>query len=198
MIPNARPPSLIDGGAERWRQISDYPSYEVSDRGKIRRSIAYRQHPAGKLLKPKPDTGGYLQVALSRDGRYGYFNVHRLVALTFLGPPPTPRHQVAHNDGVRSHNWVANLRWATPKENCADRVLHGTSPDNRGERHPSANLTESLVTELRDHRRAGRRYNELAQTYRLPMMTIYSAVVGDTWPHVPGALGRARRPLRAK
>lgn len=198
MIPTAHPPSLVDGGAERWRSAPGYSNYDVSDHGRIRRATAYRQHPAGKLLKAKPDTGGYLQVALSRDGRYGYFNVHRLVALTFLGPPPTPRHQVAHADGVRTHNWVGNLRWATPKENCADRVLHGTSPDNRGERHPSACLSETLVTELRDQRRAGRRYNELAQTYRPPMMTIYSAVVGDTWPHVPGALGRARRPLRAK
>jgi hypothetical protein len=36
------------------------------------------------------------------------------VAEAFIGPQPSPRHQVAHYDGVRDNNHYSNLRWATP------------------------------------------------------------------------------------
>ena len=193
MIPSAQPLSLADGGAERWRPVPDYPSYEVSSYGRVRRLVPYKQYPAGMLLSARPDTGGYFQVALSRDGKTRYVNSHRLVAEVFIGPPPTARHQVAHGDGDRTNNWVGNLRWATPKENCADRARHGRNADMRGERHPSARLHDDLVIELRNQRRAGRTYGELALRFCLRMNTIHDAVVGNTWSHVPGALGTPNR-----
>jgi len=198
MIPSAHPPSLVDGGAERWRQVPDYPSYEVSSHGRVRRLVPYKKYPAGMLLSSRPDTGGYLQFALSHDGKTRYVNTHRLVAEVFIGPPPTSQHQVAHGDGDRTHNWVGNLRWATPKENCADRARHGRTADTRGERHPSARLNAALVVELRNQRSAGRRYSEMARRFGIPINTIYAAVVGKTWPHLPGAISPIPRPSRAQ
>lgn len=56
------------------------------------------------------------------------YRVHYLVAITFLGPPPTPEHTVDHiakYDGdwerERQDNRVENLRWATKEEQCANR-----------------------------------------------------------------------------
>ena len=47
-------------------------------------------------------------------------SVHRLVALAFLVPPPTPQHsQVNHKDGDKQNNAVANLEYVTPAENAA-------------------------------------------------------------------------------
>ena len=43
--------------------------------------------------------------------------MHRLVALHFLGLPPTPSHVVNHIDGNRSHNAIRNLQYATQSEN---------------------------------------------------------------------------------
>ncbi|MGL5880995.1 MAG: HNH endonuclease signature motif containing protein [Xenococcaceae cyanobacterium] len=51
--------------------------------------------------------------------------VHRLMALTFLGSPPTPFHQVRHLNGDPTCNKIENLAWGTAKENAADRVRHG-------------------------------------------------------------------------
>ena len=46
--------------------------------------------------------------------------VHRLIACSFLGPPPTPRHTyVNHKDGKKSNNALENLEWTTPAENSA-------------------------------------------------------------------------------
>jgi hypothetical protein len=44
--------------------------------------------------------------------------VHRLVAYTFFGPPPTAEHtQVNHKDRNRSNNAMGNLEYVTPSEN---------------------------------------------------------------------------------
>lgn len=177
-----------------WKSVPGFPSYEVSSTGDLRRTTRFRHYPAGMLLKRRRDRHGYLQVALSHAGRYSYFGVHRLVALAFLGEPPTRQHQAAHNDGNRVNNNLSNLRWATPSENSLDRNLHGTNPDRRGELHPMATLTDDLVIELRDERRSGRRYAELARLYNLPKLTLYDAITGTTWRHLPGAVGARRRP----
>jgi hypothetical protein len=90
-----------------------------------------------------------------------------LLALAFLGEPPSARHQVAHNDGNPRNNHLSNLRWATPSENSMDRRLHGTVPDRKGERHPMVKLNDQLVSKLRN-RRSGMTYPDMAKRYRIP------------------------------
>jgi hypothetical protein len=50
----------------------------------------------------------------------------RLICEVTNGPPPGPEYEAAHSCGNRACVASKHLRWATPKENCADRVLHGT------------------------------------------------------------------------
>ena len=57
------------------------------------------------------------------NGRAGYLSVHRLVAATFLGSPPSLRSQVNHIDGNPGNNNVGNLEYVTPSEN----MLHAYS-----------------------------------------------------------------------
>jgi hypothetical protein len=64
--------------------------------------------------------------------------VHHLVLEAFVGPRPAG-HEAAHGDGDKTNNALANLRWATPKENAADRYRHGTVLF--GTRHPLGRKT---------------------------------------------------------
>jgi hypothetical protein len=66
-------------------------------------------------------------VALSVNGRQKSYLLHRLVALTFIGPPPSSAHEVCHNDGNPANNAPGNLRWGTRGENILDTVRHGTN-----------------------------------------------------------------------
>lgn len=120
---------------EEWRPVPGYEGvYDVSDHGRVRsrdREVIYssgvvRTH-RGKILKPKISSNGYRQVGLWKDRKVRWHGVHRLVSSAFIGDCPTGFH-VCHEDGDRANNHAANLRIASPKENNADKVKHGTSP----------------------------------------------------------------------
>jgi hypothetical protein len=139
---------------EEWREVPGIAAYEVSSRGRIRRVAPYRSTFVGRFLKPDRNrNGGHLMVRLSVDGKLRAFYVHRLVALAFIGEPPSPEHQIAHEDGCPDHNWVENISWKTAKQNCADQVRHGTDPS--GERNPNAVLTDLQVQLIRAHHAIG-------------------------------------------
>lgn len=88
--------------------------------------------------------------ALNIDGRAVW--VSRVVCDRVQGAPPTPAHQAAHSCGRGDSGCVTkrHLSWKTPKENEADKLLHGTRL--RGESHCLAKLSEETVREIRSLR----------------------------------------------
>lgn len=130
-----------------WRQLSEFPDYEISEAGVVRRLTDSHCAKRGRVLRPKTDRYGYLVVRPFYNGEGRHVPVHRLVAVTFLGDPPTAQHQVAHFDGDHQHNHWSNLRWATAKENNLDKRRHGRMPS--GERHHKTKLTDQEVAEIR-------------------------------------------------
>lgn len=98
------------------------------------------------LTWPFADNGAGYGI-LHRDGRMRL--VSRLVCEEVNGPAPTPDHETAHNCGRGHLGCVTkgHLRWATHSENQMDRVDHDTH--TRGERCPTAKLTEAEVQKIR-------------------------------------------------
>ena len=104
--------------------------------------------------------------------------VHRIVCEARHGPPPTPKHEAAHLCG-NGHDGCVNrkhLYWGTPKENCADRLLHGTH--TRGERNGIAKLTEAQVLEIRASTKLRR---ELTKEYGIARSTVYMIKARKIW-----------------
>lgn len=126
--------------AEEWRDVVGAEGrYQVSSLGRVLSTC--RRKP--RVLKLAALASGYLMVSI---GQHERRLVHALVAEAFIGPRPDGT-QVAHLDGVRSHNATTNLRYATPAENAQDREMHGRTV--RGEQHPLAKLTPDQVLEIR-------------------------------------------------
>jgi hypothetical protein len=161
----------------KWRTLPDYPDYHISDVGEVRRN--------GYILKPRPNNSGYLRVSLCRHGIVRDRYIHRLVCEVFHGPCPTDDMQVRHLDGNRTNNAAANLVWATRAENEADKIAHGTLPI--GERHGSATLNERIVIEARRRASGGELISEIARDIGVNAQTLYQAVRGLSWGHLPGA-----------
>lgn len=100
------------------------------------------------------------------------------------GEPPTPKHEAAHSCG-RGHEACVNprhLRWATRKENHADKLLHGTH--GRGEQSNFAKLRIAQVREIRRLRgHVGQK--ELAGRFGVTRGAIHLIQVRKNWRWLP-------------
>lgn len=113
---------------EMWLSIPEFPKYEVSDQGRVRRVAPARGATVGRVLKPRYNRRkdgfdeGYLYVRLSNGSRdhVKRMYVHHLVALVFLEDYDFYRNagwEIHHKDADTSHNAADNLEWVTPSEN---------------------------------------------------------------------------------
>lgn len=105
--------NILDDFEKEVKCIYKNETYSVRDNGSVLR------HPkTGK--KPRPtdnkwtfgrynDKTGYAEIAGER--------VHRIVAIAFIGSPPSSQHVVDHIDTNRRNNRPENLRWVTKLEN---------------------------------------------------------------------------------
>jgi len=105
---------------EIWKQIEDYPGYEVSNFGRVRRWHRWPNKDGiitYTLLKPnKLNKKNYYLIRMSKNGEQKAMLLHRLVAKTFLDNPNNfPI--VMHLDDDGFNNRVENLKWSTTSEN---------------------------------------------------------------------------------
>jgi hypothetical protein len=99
-----------------------------------------------RFLTPSTQNNGYRTVHLSKGGESRVKSLHRLVAETFHGQPPSPGVFACHRDGNKENNSKSNIYWGTPRQNQQDRVEHGTT--YRGEDHHSSKLSVSQVRDI--------------------------------------------------
>ena len=96
---------------EIWVPIKGFENlYEISNTGKVR-SLCGR-YGYKNILKLGVGSRGYLNVCLCDKGKQTTFNVHRLVAQTFI-PNPDNLPCVNHKDEDRTNNNVSNLEWCS-------------------------------------------------------------------------------------
>lgn len=169
-----------------WRVIPGLEDYEVSGNGDVRRITPIQGGTVGKVLKPKANNQGYLCLILRMDREKKYALVHRLVAIAFISEQPGIGYEVAHNNGDCLRNHFLNLRWATGKENQADRIAHGTS--NQGQRHGMSKLTDVQVVEIKA-RLVRERITQtaLGAEYGISRTQISAIARGKEWKHLQEA-----------
>ena len=107
---------------EEWKNITDFPNYQVSSFGNV------RNIKTGRILKAA-NQGGYYQVVLSNKITKSKM-VHRLVASAFLDNPEN-KPQVNHKDKNGLNNNLSNLEWCTNLENSIHRSTGVTQTTNQ-------------------------------------------------------------------
>lgn len=170
--------SKVIVGIDEWRDIPGLPGYQASRCGLIR-SIR-RAKPV--LLKPEIDKDGYFKFQPMKDGVQIHFSFHRAVALAYIGPASSEDDVVCHNDGSRSNNSAANLRWGSQKDNIADKKIHGTTQE--GSRHPRAICDEKRAKVAKEYLRTGASLSEAAIASGLTRNIVADISRGRTWKHV--------------
>lgn len=184
--------------AKRWAAVVGYEGiYEVSRDGKVRSLDREMERGSkwggivvhrfkGRTLRGWKMNGDYRYVGLrSRDGKsMKTIGVHCLVLEAFVGPCPKGM-ECRHLDGNPSNNRLNNLAWGTPKENMADRKLHGRGAE--GSKSARAKLTEENIPDIRRIIASGKRgvMTVAAKKYGVDVATIRDIRDGKTWRHVP-------------
>lgn len=110
--------------------------YTVDENGIVYSSIEWRGSEY-RAMNQTLNSHGYPSVRLIfSDGFRRRIVVHRMVAEAFLGPRPSPQHEIRHLNGNKEDNRTDNLAWGTRKENAEDRERHGRT--SRGMGHSAA------------------------------------------------------------
>lgn len=153
-----------------WLQCPNYPSYEVSDEGLVRRG------KTGHVLAFNIKKGNhpYRRVNLSENGVAKLVFVHRLVLEAFAGPCPEGC-QTLHADDDPSNNRLDNLSWGTPKKNHEAINRHGV-------RNSRAKLSEDDVRAIR---LSALRHCDLARRYNVSSTTIEKIRNRKLWRSLP-------------
>lgn len=135
---------------EVWKQIEDYPLYEISNLGRVKSCNRFKN----RILKAGTNSDGYLCVNLWNATTHKNFKVHKLVLVAFGPPQPTIKHQTNHKDGNKQNNHISNLEWVTNRENRlhAYDVLNEPYSEGfgRGETHVNAKLSDAQILRIRN------------------------------------------------
>lgn len=178
---------------ESWRPVRAYEGlYEVSNMGRVRSVPGAHKgaHYVGRILSARPSGSGYPSVGLYRSGVRQPATVHRLVAESFLDPPPgdtgqgVDLYQVNHIDGGRENNRADNLEWVLPIDNMAHVVAMGRT--QKGENNHNATLSEADVVSIRKQYTAGGiSQPQLGLLFGVSQFCVWSIVNHNSWKHVP-------------
>lgn len=121
---------------------------------------------------------GYRTVRLYDKNRQQTVDVHRLMAVTFLGGVPDGMH-VCHNNGIKTDCRLQNLRIDTASSNCMDKVSHGT--DNRGESHYKSKYPVNLIFEVKKKLASGMRSADVAREFGMSHTYVRNIKNGYKW-----------------
>lgn len=173
---------------EKWLPVVGFEGYyEVSNLGRVR-SIERmsrinsvhngKRKMGGVYRKMSVNRFGYIQIALTANGKRENRDAHRMVLESFVGPCPNGM-ECCHANGDSTDNRLPNLRWDTHYNNNQDRKRHGNY--SVGSKHHAAKLNETDVTEILHSSLSG---VKLASRFEVHPSTISDIRKRKIWKHV--------------
>lgn len=180
----ARAEAATEGPWEEvWRAIPGVDGYEVSDSGDVRSYYVKGNHKRRRAAYPRTlstaNSNGYRTVSLPIDGTYRTRRVHALVMIAFVGEPPEGC-EIAHLNGDRADNRLANLAYVSHRENEAHKRKHGTN--GAGERNSMATMQGWQVAEMRYLASKSVPQGKIAALFDVSHKYVSEVLSGRAWP----------------
>lgn len=157
--------------------------FGVDRKGNVYKGVLKGKQHVWKPMKVRTHTATQrVYVNLTFMGKTKSVLVNRIVALRYI-PNPLNLPEVNHIDGVKAHNAVENLEWASRSDQERHAFATGLK-STRGSQNSNAKLTSSQVLEIRQKAKDGRPNPELAKEYGVAASTIRGIVERITWSHL--------------
>ena len=131
---------------EIWKDIPEYEGlYQASNLGKVR-SVDRGLNRKGRELKFGTNKGGYFICNLCEDGNAKTYQVHQIIAITFLEHKRCGMKEVVdHIDNNKENNRVDNLQIISNRENVSKDRKNGSSKYIGVCWQPNANKWQSQI-----------------------------------------------------
>lgn len=198
-------PALLEAETREWRTLREFPDYEISNDGRLRRATAGSNTKVGAHIRVgmSKSQGAYPKYGLTdrRTGKRIFRNAHQLVASEFLGEAPAGKTKVLHNDDNRLNCVDTNLKWGDSQDNTADAKRNNRYPTGadhpsaikpwtrpRGERHSRAKLTEADIQAILLDARP---QQDIASAFGVDGALIGRIRQGKVWKHITNPEYRA-------
>ena len=170
---------------EIWKDIPNFPHYQVSNLGRVCsflvKGSSKRYSVIPRILVPVHRGKGYYAVNLHRGDDMIMVSIQHAVLNAFIGPCPDGL-EACHNNSIRNDNRLENLRWDTRSSNFLDKRKNGTS--RCGEENNKAKLNTTQVLEMRERASRGESFQILAEDYGISDTHVKRVVERVVWQHI--------------
>ncbi|MBC96392.1 MAG: endodeoxyribonuclease [Halobacteriovoraceae bacterium] len=166
-----------------------FPCYSITKTGRV-----FSCKRKSKVELKPTDRNGYKAVTLvRRDGKPKTVNIHRLMAIVFLGDRGKGM-QVNHINGNKHHNFLSNLEWTTPSQNSRHAIANGLTKPKIGEDSHFSKLNIGQVLLIKKMTEKGLSQRNIAKKFKISQATVSDIKTGKRWAKAIEAL-RNERPV---
>ncbi len=169
----------LDG--ETWKVIENFSDYQISNFGRVKRSIKDKCNRKLKILKQYFDRCGYLRVSLYKNKKYYRFFVHRLVIINFRY---NSEKTTNHINGIKVDNYINNLEYCTIEENN-QHALDNNLNNQIGENNQNSILIIQDVFQIKLLLKNKKlKQQRISEIFEVSKYTISDIKRGKLWKHV--------------
>jgi len=160
---------------ETFKWIPGYEGrYEVSDLGRVRSHVSNQGTPRRRpfILRFGHNKQGYAHVRLASGTSLSTRRVNRLVAIAFLGAPPTGKDWALHRNDNNTDNRAENLYWGDINDNARDALVNGRR---------KAKLNVRAAADIRRRLNEGASASAIARQYDVAPGVVIAIAHNKAW-----------------
>jgi hypothetical protein len=164
---------------EQWKEVVDYPSYEISTQGNVRRW----DNKKGEVKISTAPAPVYMMFSTWSGGEIKKLYVHREMMRAFRPTDDPKLTHVCFKDNNNYNLNLENLYWSTQTKRMSRRYKEGGYP--KGQEHYCSKLRDEDVIKIREMWESEQYTGQfIADQFGIHVSTVGNIVKNRDWTHI--------------